>query len=216
DRRAALMQKDGEATARITHTLGQTGSLIALEAAEVHADLIVVGSHQRKALSRIWQGSIAHAVLHSAETNVLLVPFHTADEDMRALEPPQLNTIVVATDLSPCGNRAVAWAAALARPETRLIIVTVVASERDTENAAQKLEQVKARLPAKNVSVVITTGKDSAAAICATAERLSADAIVVGRHGATRAAQLLFGSVAMGVLQRSHRPVLIVPDPATS
>ncbi|HEX6642946.1 MAG TPA: universal stress protein, partial [Thermoanaerobaculia bacterium] len=71
ERRTATLHADGDATARITQTLGQTGSLIALEAAEEHADLIVVGTHQRKALSRMWHGSIAHGVLHSAETNVL-------------------------------------------------------------------------------------------------------------------------------------------------
>ena len=214
EHRAATMHADGEATTRITRTLGQTGSLIALEAAEANADLVVVGSHQRKAMSRIWQGSIAHGVLHSAETNVLLIPFHTADEDVRVLEPPKVNTIVAATDLSPGANRAVSWAATLARPETQLVIVTVVRSERETEEASRDLERVKAALSLENVNTVVTVGKDPAAAICTTAERISADAIVIGRHGASHAAQLFFGSVAADVLQRSRRPVLVVPDPA--
>lgn len=215
ERRAATMHAGGEAKTRITRTLGQTGSLIALEAAEARADLVVVGSHQRKALSRIWQGSIAHGVLHSAETNVLLIPFHTADEDVRALEPPQVNTIVAATDLSPGGNRAVAWAAALARPETTLVIVTVVSSRSETDSASRELEVVKSALPLKNIRTIVTTGKDPAVAICAAAERVSADAIVIGRHGASRAARLFFGSVAADLLHRSRRPVLVVPDPGT-
>jgi nucleotide-binding universal stress UspA family protein len=214
ERRAATMQAEGETATRITRTLGQTGSLIALEAAETHASLVVVGSHQRKALSRIWQGSIAHGVLHSAETNVLLIPFHTADEEVRALEPPQLRTIVAATDLSPGGNRAVAWANTLARPDTQLVLVTVVRSAHETEEASRELERVKAALVRKSVNTVVTVGKDPAAVICTTAERFGADAIVIGRHGASRVAQLFFGSVAADLLQRSRRPVLVVPDPA--
>ena len=213
-RRAATIRAGGASTTRITRTLGQTGALIALEASEADADLVVVGTHQRKALSRIWQGSIAHGVLHSAETNVLLIPFHTADEDVRALEPPQVNTIVAATDLSADGNRAIAWAAALARPETQLVVVTVVPAEDEAGEASRKLEEMKAALSLKDIRTVVTVGKDPAAAICAAAERVSADAIVIGRHGASRAARLFFGSVAAEVLHRSHRPVLVVPDPA--
>lgn len=214
ERRAATMHADGQAATRITRTLGQTGSLIALEAAEANADLVVVGSHQRKALSRIWQGSIAHGVLHSAETNVLLIPFHTADEDLRALEPPAVNTIVAATDLSPGGNRAVSWAATLARPDTQLVIVTVVTAEGETEEASRGLERVKAALAVRNVNTVVTVARDPAEAICAAAERVGADAIVVGRPGVSRGVQLFVHSVAADVLYRSHRPVLLVPDPA--
>jgi nucleotide-binding universal stress UspA family protein len=213
-RRAETVNLGGEVTTRIAQTLGQTGAIIALEAAEAKADLIVVGSHQRKAVARMWRGSIAHGVLHSAETNVLLIPFHTADEDVRALEPPHVDTIVAATDLSAGGNRAVAWAAALARPETQLVLVTVVPSEQETEAASRDLERMKAALSLKNVNTVVVAGKDAAAAICTTAERVSADAIVIGRHGASRVSQLFFGSVATDVLQRGHRPVLVVPDPA--
>jgi nucleotide-binding universal stress UspA family protein len=214
ERRTATLRADGDATARITRTLGQTGSLIAREAAEEHADLIVVGTHQRKALSRMWHGSIAHGVLHSAETNVLLIPFHTADEDVRALEPPQLTTLLAATELSPGGNRAVAWAATLARPETQLVIVTIVSSEGETEEASRGLERVKAALSVKKIDTVVMVGKVPAEAICAVAERVGADAIVVGRPGASRGVQLFVRSVAADVLYRSHRPVLLVPDPA--
>jgi nucleotide-binding universal stress UspA family protein len=213
-RRAETVNLGGTVTTRIAQTLGQTGALIALEAAEAKADLIVVGSHQRKAVSRMWHGSIAHGVLHSAETNVLVIPFHTADEDVRALEPPRVHTIVAATDLSASGNRAVAWAAALARPDTQLVIVTAVSSEHETDEASRDLERVKAALSLKNVNTVVVVEKDPATAICTTAERVSADTIVIGRHGASRAARLFFGSVAADVLQRSHRPVLVVPDPA--
>lgn len=217
-RRAETIDLGGEVTTRVAKTLGALSELIALEAGEANADLVIVGSRQRKAISRFWHGSIAHGVLHAAETNVLLIPFHSADEDIRALEAPPLTTIVAATDFSACGNHAVAWACAMARPETRVVLVSVVGAESETAGAARELDRIKAamsRTRAMSVETVVTVGKDIAATICATAERLSADAIIIGRHTRSRVAQMFIGSVSGEVLARSRRPVMLVPDPAT-
>ncbi len=216
-RRIESMSLGGTIRTRIAQTLGKTGSLIALEAEEAHADLVVVGSHQRKALSRLWHGSIAHGVLHSAETNVLLIPFHTADEEIRALEPLPLNTIVAATDLSPGGNRAVAWACTMARQGTQVVIVTVVSQQSEVDERSRELDRVKAamsRIDGGRVDTIVAVGNDIAATICATAERVSADIVIVGRHTRSRIGQIFIGSVSGEVLARSHRPVLFVPDPS--
>jgi len=217
-RRAETINLGGEVTTRVAKTLGALSELIALEAGEANADLVVVGAHQRKVLSRFWHGSIAHGVLHAAETNVLLIPFHSADEDIRALEAPPLTTIVAATDFSACGNHAVAWACAVARPETRVVLVNVVRLESEAADAARELDRIKAAMSptrAMSVKTVVTVGKDTAATICATAERLSADAVVIGRHTRSRVAQMFIGSVSGEVLARSRRTVMLVPDPAT-
>lgn len=217
-RRAATVNLGGAVTTRVAKTLGEAGAVIAMEADEANADLIVVGSHQRRALSRVWQGSIAHAVLHSADTNVLLIPFHTADEEIRALEPVPLSTIVAATDFSPCGNRAVAWACSMAPRGAHVVIVNVVHGESDANESARQLDRVKAgvsRSDGTRIDTVAAVGKDVAAAICTTAERVGADAVIVGRHTRSRASQLFLGSVSGEVLARSRRPVLVVPDPAT-
>jgi nucleotide-binding universal stress UspA family protein len=216
-RRTETISLGGAVSTRIAKTLGQTGALIALEAAEVNADLVVVGAHQRRALSRVWHASIAHAVLHSAETNVLLIPFHTADEDIRALETVPLTTIVAATDFSPCGNRAVAWACSMARPGAHVVIVNVVRRESESEESSRELDRVKATVSRHDgirIDTVSTVGKDVAATICATAERLAADVVVVGSHTRSRVSHLFIGSVSGDVLARSRRPVLLVPDPA--
>jgi nucleotide-binding universal stress UspA family protein len=217
-RRADTVNLGGNVSTRVAKTLGEAGAAIAMEAEEADADLIVVGSHQRRALSRVWQGSIAHGVLHSAETNVLVVPFHTADEEIRALETVPLTTIVAATDFSPCGNRAVAWACSMAPRGAHVVLVNVVRRDSEADESSRELDRVKATVSRGNgmrVDTVAMVGKDVAATICATAERVGADAVIVGRHSRSRASQLFLGSVSGEVLARSHRPVLIVPDPAT-
>ena len=217
-RRAETARLDGAVTTRVAKTLGEAGAVIAMEAEEADADLIVVGAHQRRALSRIWQGSIAHGVLHATDTNVLVVPFHTADEEIRALELVALTTIVAATDFSPCGNRAVAWACSLAPRGAHVVVVNVSRRESDADESSRELDRVKAgvtRADGARIDTVAAVGKDVAATICATAERVGADAVIVGRHSHSRASQLFLGSVSSEVLARSRRPVLVVPDPAT-
>lgn len=217
-RRADTANLGGDVSTRIAKTFGQTGALIALEAEEADADLIVVGTHQRGAVSRVWHGSIAHGVLHSAETNVLLIPFHTADEEIRALETMPLTTIIAATDFSPCGNRAVAWACAMAQRGAHVVIVNVVRRDGEADESSRELDRVKSTVSRGNglrVDTVTMVGKDVAATICAMAERVGADVVIVGRHSRSRASQLFLGSVSGAVLTRSRRPVLIVPDPAT-
>lgn len=56
-------------------------------------------------------------------------------------------------------------------------------------------------------------GKDVAAAICATAERVAADIVIVGSHTRSRVRHLFLESASGDVLTRSRRPVLVVPDP---
>jgi nucleotide-binding universal stress UspA family protein len=196
----------GEVTTRIARTLGGAGAFIAEEAEKASADLVVVGSHQRKALSRLWQGSIAHAVLHSAETNVLIVPFHATGDEIRALEPPALGTVVAATDLSSCGNRAVAWAVAMAPAQSRVVILPVVPREKDTEEAAREVERLKSAVhkDSRTIDTSVLVGKDVAETICFAAERVGADAVVIGHHGR--------GRTASEVLLHSRRPVLVVPS----
>ena len=215
--RATTINLGGEVSTRISRTLGATGPVIALEAENANVDLVIVGSHQRKSISRAWYESVANGVLHSSETNVLLIPFHSADEDVRALEPPRLATIVAATDFSACGNHAVSWACAMARPETHVVIVRVVHDESEAAEASYEAERIKdvaSGTTAGRVDTIVTVGKDTAATVCAMAERLSADVVIVGRHTASRIAHAVAGSVSGQVLARSRRPVLVVPDPA--
>ena len=57
----------------------------------------------------------------------------------------------------------------------------------------------------------VATGR-STVTICDLAAREAADVIVVGMHGMSGAARVLFGSTTQGVLQRSSVPVFVIPD----
>ena len=94
----------------------------------------------------------------------------------------------------------------------------VVRRDGEADESSRELDRVKATVSRGNgmrVDTVAAVGKDVAATICATAERVGADAVIVGRHTRSRASQFFLGTVSGEVLARSRRPVLVVPDPAT-
>jgi nucleotide-binding universal stress UspA family protein len=69
------------------------------------AALLVVGTHQRAGIARLWQGSVSRGVLHAAAMSVACVPRGDAVGDER--ESPTFHRVLVPTDFSPLANRAI-------------------------------------------------------------------------------------------------------------
>ncbi len=197
---------------RYPMTLGPPADPLFFVASEGGAALIVIGAHQRHGLARAWHGSVAHSVLHGASTNVLVVPLHGTEERNVALRPPEVSAILAATDFSAGGDRALAWARAVAPPGARLLLVTVIADDAGraaaTEQLRQRAEAMK--LDFKNCEVV--KSKDVAAALAAAGERFGARLLCVGASGDGGTAHPFFGSVARALLTRSRVPVLAVRE----
>ena len=142
-----------------------------------------------------------------------------------------LSCILVATDGSPGGSRAVTAAAELAKAmDGDLLIVTLPDSvqlpeladlaraERGMPAALELLEtgilrQAKERAESIGAPRVRTwTGSgDVAQTIIETAKREKADLIVVGRRGRGELADLLLGSVSQKLVSLAPSLVLVVP-----
>ena len=78
--RHAVASVTGDLPARlmVKPGLGRTDIHLAQAAESVQADLVVVGSHQRKGFQRWWHGSVSSGVLHAASTSVAVVPYRPA------------------------------------------------------------------------------------------------------------------------------------------
>ncbi|HWS74631.1 MAG TPA: universal stress protein [Quisquiliibacterium sp.] len=212
-----------------------TASRLAELAAQESADLIVVGSHQRHGLDRALHGSVSIELMRGAPASVLVAPASLADR----LPPPPATAgrrVLVATDLSPHGKRAARWALGMLPPGSRIRLLTIVHPRRmpsaptayAADDPAQRLRyeawrdqcrrELEALLPADlqarglSVEVDAVEGDDAAEAIAAIADAIDADLVCLGTAGRTGLAATLLGSVAQGVLGRSRRPVLLVPD----
>jgi nucleotide-binding universal stress UspA family protein len=79
--RNAVRPLIGEVSAHlmVKAALGRRDIHLVLQAEELHADLLVVGSHQRKGFQRWWQGSVSSGVLHAASMSVAVVPYRPAE-----------------------------------------------------------------------------------------------------------------------------------------
>lgn len=215
--RTGRLSLGGRVSHAVRVTFGHIGAEIANAAGESNADLVVVGAHQRGLLARATHESVARTVIQSASANVLLVPFHTADEKFRALEAPRIKTILAATDFSPCANRAVAWAMSIAPPGSKVVIFNATNGRVTSEQATEDLEHFEhPRSWPDNVevSVVVRKDKDVARAIWGEAQRADADVIVVGAHGES-GLRALVGNVTREVIALSTKPVLVVRDETT-
>ena len=200
--------------------------LLAL-AAEIGADLLVLGTHQWHGLERLWHASTSRRILHDAPMSVACVPVPVAPGGPAAI--PKITRVLVATDFSALADRAAPHAYSLLREGGTVFLVHVTRPPESPEGPAHlahlvRLREATARLralipPDARVAGIaseehVVEHTDPATAICEAAERFGAEAICLGSHGRAGISAALLGSVAHAVLARSRSPVLVVRPPA--
>lgn len=218
---------------RVEPHLGNLGERLAAIAGEEKADLIVIGSHDRSVIERIWEGSTSHATLHNAHTAVLCVPVPV--DDAGASRKRRTRSVAVATDFSRLGDAALPLAYAIAESGALIHVLHVVPAREQgaldfhdifalddlnvpspaRDEAWQHMRQLTARAgegPDKRVVLHALESDNPAEAIAQAAERLHADVIVMGTHGRSGLTKAVMGSVTSNVLHHSKRPVLLVRE----
>lgn len=198
------------------------GATIVSLARERRAELIVVGTHQRHGLSRLFHASLSRTVLHDAETNVACVPL-VAEFDPRDAHLPEYRRVLVATDFSALGNAAVphACGACAIGGLVRIIHVTP-GSETSGAAATRARDRLKERLAGlvpvemgargQPPELGVIEHEDPALAIAAEADRFGADLVCLASHG-LGGSKAVFGSVTQRVLKVLRRPLLVVRRP---
>lgn len=205
-------------------------------AEEIGAQLIVISTHGRTGLKRVFLGSTTERVVQHAPCPVLVVREH--ERDFAELAPSRAKKggapgmkILVPMDYSDCAREGLAFAIAFARPwKAELILLhtvqvqPVIALERFAayeqtrslgaiERAARKgMSRLTRGIDFGDVphKTVIQTGPP-AQEICRYAEHLGMDLIITSTHGETGFAHVLIGSVAEHIVRFAPCPVLVVP-----
>lgn len=135
-----------------------------------------------------------------------------------------MDRVLVATDFSYLGNKAVPYGCAIVRRGGTLKLIHVTApaaapkKSKETKLAnddAKLVAQLRALVPPDaeerfDVKAEIVEESSPAKAIAQQAERFDADAICLGSHGRRGLAKTLLGSVAQEVMAKSKRPILTV------
>jgi len=138
------------------------------------------------------------------------------------------NTIMVATDGSKHGDRAVDLAKSIAQQgKSKVVVVHVterlvgkggnVPAAMDEDELVTKIKAQVADLnavgiPAELTTYVVSSG-GPAHVIAEATESVGADLIVVGSRGDSPLSQVILGSVPIRLLQIATCPVLVVPPP---
>lgn len=217
-----VLGDDSEVHVLVRPTCGEVESTVIEIAHELKADLVVVGTHQRHALSRLFHGSLSRAVLHDSAANVACVPI-TAQFDPTDAHIPDYRRVLVATDFSELGNAAVPFACGACAIGGLLEIVHVAPPTRSGSGAAQaKLQDLRAKLrglvPAElgargqSPEIEVIEHAEPAVAICREADRFGADLVCLASHGLS-GSKAVFGSVTQQVLKQIRRPFLVVRRP---
>ncbi|XXF78043.1 universal stress protein [Myxococcaceae bacterium GXIMD 01537] len=188
-------------------------------------DLVVVGTHQRRGLQRLWHGSVSAGVLRHAEQSVVCVP--PAPAGVRRARAPR--TVLVPVDFTEGSVRAIAQARSLVGPGGRVHLLHVhpqgaaetawdwygVVPEPPRERDAV-LRRLWALVPREEGGAVRWTvegvsGGDVARAICQATEREGVDLVCVAAPEEDRRAGMRGGTLARALVERCRRPVMVVP-----
>ncbi len=202
---------------------------------ESGGDLLVMSTHGRGSLGRLWLGSVADTLVRRAGKPVLLIHAHEGAGAEDLGREPTVERVLVALDGSPLAEQVLPFACELASVLLAAIdLVTVVTpamvaghafGEHGTggagavmDAAQEYLRKVAARLceHGQTVSIHATAAADPAAAILETGQQRGAGLVALATHGRGGISRMVAGSVAERVVRGTQVPVLLIrPTPAT-
>ena len=216
--------------------LGRPRQAIAKMAGTWKSDLIVVGSNETNALTRLLLGSTARAVLRHAPCSVEIVRPVTAEKEG---EPGRGMRILVATDGSESSNAALRSVASCPWPAgSRAKVISLPepfmalgefpyfelkeiehqneAALADAKSYAGAGAEILERGGLKAIAEAPAPRDSDAREIVKEAERWKADLIVVGSHGRRGFDRMTMGSVSEHVALHAPCSVEVIRVPETS
>jgi nucleotide-binding universal stress UspA family protein len=202
------------------------GEILA-QAAALHPDLIVMGTHGRGGFDHLVLGSVTEKVLRKAESPVMTIPrkAHAAPEHA----PITFRRILCAVDFSAASIAALEFAMSLAEEaDARLTLVHVIELPHglrddpwnfDVDAARGRLEadsatRLQALVPDAvrtfcTIETAVAEGRSAPEILRIAGERAS-DLIVMGVHGRGALDLIFFGSNTHAVIRQAACPVLTV------
>jgi nucleotide-binding universal stress UspA family protein len=170
------------------------------------AELIVLGTHGRRGLSRLRLGSVSESVIRRARVPVLAVKHAPGGDGTFACV-----RLLCPMNLTPLSQSTLRVAASLA---ARLgCPLTAVAAEEGEERLEERLHQAcDAAAPAcPGLEVVVRRGQ-AADQILKVARETGAGLIVIGAARRTGLPEAIFGTTTERLLREPVHSVLVVPD----
>lgn len=216
---------------QVRHSLvdGSPGEAVCDEAGVIGADLIVMATHGRGAMGRLWLGGVADHVVRRSGRPVLLIHPH------RTLQHPAetgFRNILVALDPSDYSESVLDPVVTLASiTGADVTLLTVIAPvfgiaepemppplpqhpsiiARRSDEAHARLDQVASDLTRRDIPTRtrVIIAPTPAGGILRVLEEARFDMLAMATHGRSGVERLLVGSVAEKVMRAAPKPLLI-------
>ena len=217
----AFFPGTGSIAAVVQPAWGDPAARILEFARKQGADLVIVGAESRHGVSRIRHPAVAARIAHEASgIPVVFVPQKEGSAPGKSV--PSIMNVLAPTDLSREGNRAISFAYGMVAAQGGVVELCHVHEQSDGRMTADERDRIESRLRTLvprdaeergiTTHITVVDGGRAAEAIVGAAERLVVDAIVMASHGEGGALRSTLGSVSQAVVNRSRRPVSIIPS----
>ena len=196
------------ATSTIVH--GAAADAIVRFATATNPDMIVLGTHARTGLSRLFNGSVAEEILRSSPVPVAVA--HVDDVE-------RVGPLAVALNDSESSRAAFHCAVARARQSGEALLIVYVRPAHELHVTPPFIEHYDREAQAAGIAVssVIWSG-EIAHAIVGAADEHHCSAIVMGTEGRSAIERIIEHSIANRVVEIAKLPVAVVravPDRST-
>jgi nucleotide-binding universal stress UspA family protein len=186
------------------------GSICKL-ATRMAVDLLVMTTHGRGPLQRLWLGSVADRLVRESARPLLLVRPQESPVDLN--QECKLQHILVPLDGSSHSEQILPMARELGQHlGARLTLLQIVPTEKAAlPDVRTYLERVAQSLRSDQLQVdyKITAATHVASELIHQAKGLAADLIAIATHGRRGMSRLVLGSVADKIIRGSALPVLV-------
>lgn len=225
---------DGAVAVRVETNWGRPDYALVRLAADMDADLLVLGSHQRHGLQRLAHPSISRGVMRHATMSVACVPLSVATRHGLG-HHPRLRRVLVATDFSAAGDSAVPWAYALVPSGGIVKLVHIIAASNGAGPVVPRHnpkhdgpgeahvrikvagDHLAALVPPETDTVSteleVIVERDVARGINHAARAFGPDVICLGARRRSALAEKFAGSTVRAVIAGNTHPVLLVRPP---
>jgi nucleotide-binding universal stress UspA family protein len=204
---------------------GEVPATLEKYARQVDADAVVISTHSRTGVRRVWMGSVAEALIRAGDLPILAVH---AEEGDPVGPPLSIGNILIPLDGSELAEAIIAPAVELGLAfGSRITLLQVVSSRFPASNGLvpalpthwtealqageDYLEKVARRIRVRGLRVepIVMAHPRPSQAIRDVVDEFRVDLVAMATHGYTGVKRALFGSVAEDVLRHCTIPLLV-------
>jgi nucleotide-binding universal stress UspA family protein len=181
-------------------------------AKESQTDLIVLGKHQHRALSRFLEHSVSRSTMHDTPANLAIIP--CSAEPASPAPITRFERVLVATDFTPESNRAIPMAYSMVGEGGVVCLAHVCRrngiTPHDAESRLLTLIPEEARSMGIRSEVMVTVNQRASSGLLQLATRFGADAVCLSCHTRSEFSEALFSSPSRELLRAIRIPILMV------